>query len=176
MSLLKTLSIPKLLLHTSNIIYRPSNAKESWFPSKTQEKLTHYSKRALTPSTPPHTHKPVVHQPAFGYHPTPAEPHQYTSTHRNRYVITLAYDNRTYPGHIILTHHAPMNPQINTHQKYKTLMHKHLSLQNNAPTYSRRLLRMNVITFETCWAIKNFHKVTSSWFNLLKTSKKSKKI
>ena len=24
---------------------------------------------------------------------------------------------------------------------------------------------MNVITFETCWAIKNFHKVTSSWFN-----------
>ena len=26
----------------------------------------------------------VVPQPAFGYHPTPAEPHQYTSTHRNR--------------------------------------------------------------------------------------------
>jgi len=25
---------------------------------------------------------------------------------------------------------------------------------------------MNVITFETCWGIKNFHKVTSSWFNL----------
>ena len=38
--------------------------------------------------------------------------------------------------------------------------------QNNTPTNSRRLLRMNVITFETCWAIKNFHKVTSSWFNL----------
>jgi len=30
------------------------------------------------------THKPAVHQPTFGYHPTPAEPHQYTSTHRNR--------------------------------------------------------------------------------------------
>jgi hypothetical protein len=37
---------------------------------------------------------------------------------------------------------------------------------NNTPTYSRRLLGMNVITFETCWAIKNFHKVTPSWFNL----------
>ena len=47
----------------------------------------------------------------------------------------------------------------------KTLMHKHLSLQNSTLTYSRRHLRMNVITFETCWAIKYFHKVTSSWFN-----------
>jgi len=28
----------------------------------------------------------LVHQPTFGYHPTPAEPHQYTSTHRNRAV------------------------------------------------------------------------------------------
>jgi len=27
-------------------------------------------------------------------------------------------------------------------------------------------MRMNVITFETRWAIKNSHKVTSSWFNL----------
>ena len=26
----------------------------------------------------------VVLQPALGYHPNPAEPHQYTSTHRNR--------------------------------------------------------------------------------------------
>ena len=36
----------------------------------------------------------------------------------------------------------------------------------STPTYSRQLLRMNVITFETCLAIKNFDKVTSSWFNL----------
>ena len=43
--------------------------------------------------------------------------------------------------------------------------------QSNTPTYSRRLLRMNVITFGTYWAIKNFHKVTSSWFNLLKSWK-----
>jgi hypothetical protein len=28
----------------------------------------------------------VVLQPAFGYHPTPAEPHQYTNTHPNRAV------------------------------------------------------------------------------------------
>ena len=46
-------------------------------------------------------------------------------------------------------------------------IHQYTPEQNNTPTYSRRLLRMNVITFETCWAKKkNFHKVTSSWFNL----------
>jgi len=28
----------------------------------------------------------VVLQPAFGYHPTPTEPHQFSSTHRNRTV------------------------------------------------------------------------------------------
>ena len=33
-------------------------------------------------------------------------------------------------------------------------------------THSRQFLRMNVIAFETCWVIKNFHKLTSSWFNL----------
>ena len=38
--------------------------------------------------------------------------------------------------------------------------------QSNTPTYSRQLLRMSVIALETCWAIKNFHKMTSSWFNL----------
>jgi hypothetical protein len=32
----------------------------------------------------------------------------------------------------------------------KTIMHKYLSLQSNTPTYSRQLLRINVITFETC--------------------------
>ena len=48
----------------------------------------------------------------------------------------------------------------------KTLMHKHLSLQSSIPTDSHQLLRMNVIAFETCCAIKNFHKVTSSWFSL----------
>ena len=37
---------------------------------------------------------------------------------------------------------------------YKPLIHKHISLQSSTPTYRRRLLRMNVITFETCWAIK----------------------
>jgi len=45
-------------------------------------------------------------------------------------------------------------------------IHQYTQKQNNTPTYSRRLLRINVITFKTCWAIKNFHKVTSSWFNL----------
>jgi hypothetical protein len=62
-------------------------------------------------STAPHTHNPAVHQPAFRYHPTPGEPHQYTSAHRNRYVITFAYDKRTHPGHITITRYAPTHPQ-----------------------------------------------------------------
>ena len=45
-------------------------------------------------------------------------------------------------------------------------IHQYTPKQNNTPTYSRRLLRMNVITLETCLAMKNVHKVTSSWFNL----------
>jgi hypothetical protein len=145
----------------------------------------------------PHTHKPAVHQPAFRYHPTPAEPHQYTSAHRNRYVITFAYDKRTHPGHIIITRTAPIHKctpkQVrdnfriqqkntsrthynNTHrtnkptkihyQTNKTLMHKHLPLQTSTHTYSRQLLSMNLVAFETCWEIINFHKVTSSTFNL----------
>jgi hypothetical protein len=41
-----------------------------------------------------------------------------------------------------------LNSQILTNKQDANA--KHLSLQNNTPTYSRRLLRMNVITFETC--------------------------
>jgi len=43
--------------------------------------------------------------------------YQYAGTHRNRYVISLAYDNRTYAVHMIITHHTPTNPQINTHKQ-----------------------------------------------------------
>jgi len=35
-------------------------------------------------------------------------------------------------------------------------IHQYTPKQNNTPTYSRRLLRMNVITFGTCWTIKTF--------------------
>ena len=68
-----------------------------------------------------------------------------------------AHNNNTPATNKHTNKHAPTN---------KPLIHKHLSLQSSTPTYSRRLLRMNVMTFETCWAIKNFHKVTSGWFNL----------
>jgi len=49
-------------------------------------------------------------------------------------------------------------------------IHQYTPKHNNTPTYSHQLLMMNVITFETCWAIKNFHKVTSSWFSLFNTT------
>jgi len=41
--------------------------------------------------------------------------------------------------------------------------HQYISTYRNRTTHlhSRRLLRMNVTTFETCWAIKNFHQVGS---------------
>jgi hypothetical protein len=45
-------------------------------------------------------------------------------------------------------------------------VHQYTPKQSSTPICSRQFLRMNVIAFETCWAIKNFHKVTSSWFNL----------
>ena len=40
-------------------------------------------------------------------------------------------------------------------------IHQYTPKQSSTPTYSRQLLRMNVITFETCWAIKNFHQFGS---------------
>ena len=64
----------------------------------------------------------LVLQPALGYHPTPAEPHQYTSTHRNRTI------------------------------------HPHTVASSWGWTNNIRNMLRN----------KNFHKVTSSWFNLFK--------
>ena len=61
---------------------------------------------------------------------------------------------------------APTCIRIPPYSSRTAPIHRYTPKQNNTPTYSRRLLRMNVITFETCWAIKNFHKVTSSWLNL----------
>ena len=71
--------------------------------------------------------------------------------------ISRAHYNNTPHTNKPTNKHSPTN---------KTLMHKHLSLQSSTLTDSHQLLMMNVIAFETCWAIKNFHKVTSSWLNL----------
>jgi hypothetical protein len=61
---------------------------------------------------------------------------------------------------------APTCIRIPPHSSRTAPIHQYIPKQSNTPTYSRQLLRSNVITFETSWAIKNFHKVTSSWFNL----------
>ena len=61
---------------------------------------------------------------------------------------------------------APTCIRIPPYSSRTAPIHQYTPKQNNTPTYSPRFLRMNVITFDTCWAIKNFHKVTSSWFNL----------
>jgi len=61
---------------------------------------------------------------------------------------------------------APTCIRIPPYSSRTAPIHQYTPKHNNTPTYSRRLLRMNVIRFETCWAIKNFHKVTSIWFNL----------
>jgi len=45
-------------------------------------------------------------------------------------------------------------------------IHQYTPKQSSTPTDSHQLLKMNVIAFETCWTIKNFHEVISSWFNL----------
>jgi len=61
--------------------------------------------------------------------------------------------------------HYVLQPAFGYHP---TPVHQYTPKHSSTPTYSRQLLRMNVITFETCWAIKNFQKLTSSWFNLFK--------
>ena len=61
---------------------------------------------------------------------------------------------------------APICTRIPPYSSRTAPIHQYTPKHSSTPTYSRQLLRINVITFETCWAIKNFHKVTSSWFNL----------
>ena len=66
---------------------------------------------------------------------------------------------------------APTCTRIPPYSSRTAPVHQYTPKQSSTPTYSRQLLRMNVITFETCWAIKNFHKVTSIWFNLFNKQK-----
>ena len=61
---------------------------------------------------------------------------------------------------------APTCTRIPPYSSRTVPIHQYTPKQSSTHTYNRQLLRMNVIAFETCWAIKNLHKVTSSWFNL----------
>jgi len=70
----------------------------------------------------------------------------------------------------------PRTSRLNTRHQISTLMHQPLSLQNNTTheithQISRKLLRMDVLASETCWAVNNeiIKQVTSSWslFNQL---------
>ena len=45
---------------------------------------------------------------------------------------------------------APTFTRIPPYSSRTAPIHQYTPKQNNTPTYSRRLLRMNVITFETC--------------------------
>jgi len=58
------------------------------------------------------------------------------------------------------------NHRIPPYSSRTAPIHQYTPKQSSTPTHSHQILRMNVITFETCWAIKSFHKMTSSWFNL----------
>jgi len=49
---------------------------------------------------------------------------------------------------------APTCIRIPPYSNRAAPVHQYTPKQNNTPTYSRQLLRMNVIAFETCWAIK----------------------
>ena len=94
----------------------------------------------------------------FGYHYIRIPLHSDTTTSGYHYIrIPLHSDTTTSGYHYI---------RIPPYSSRTAPIHQYTPKQNNTPTYSRQLLRMNVTTFETCWAIKNFHKVTSSWFNL----------
>jgi len=75
---------------------------------------------------------------------------------------------------------APTCIRIPPYSSRTAPIHQYTPKQNNTPTYSRRLLRMNVITFETCWAIKTFVKwhlvgsiYSTSWNKLITFPSKS---
>ena len=53
---------------------------------------------------------------------------------------------------------APTCIRIPPYSSRTAPIHQYTPKHSSTPTYSRRLLRMNVITFETCWAIKTFIK------------------
>jgi len=61
---------------------------------------------------------------------------------------------------------APTCTRIPPFSSRTAPIHQYTPKHSNSPKYRGQLLRMNVITLETCWAIKNLHKVTSIWFNL----------
>ena len=61
---------------------------------------------------------------------------------------------------------APTCIRIPPYSSRTAPIHRYTPKQSNTPTYSRQLLRMSVLALETGWAIKNFHEVTPSWFNL----------
>jgi hypothetical protein len=66
-------------------------------------------------------------------------------------------------------HGTPTCTRIPPYSSRIAPIHQYTPKQSSTPTYSHQLLRMNVIAFETCWAIKNFRAVTSS--SIYSTSK-----
>jgi len=53
---------------------------------------------------------------------------------------------------------APTCIQIPPYSSWTAPMHQYTPKQSSTPTYNHQLLRMNVIAFDTCWAIKTFIK------------------
>jgi len=78
------MQVQTILAHNNNT---PATNKHTNKHSTTNKTLIH-KHQSLQNNTPTYSHQllRIVLQPAFGYHPTPAEPHQYTSTHPNRAV------------------------------------------------------------------------------------------
>ena len=65
---------------------------------------------------------------------------------------------------------APTCIRIPPYSSRTAPIYQYTPKQSSTHTYSRQLLRMNVITFETCWAIKTFikwHQVGSIYSTLL---------
>ena len=125
----------------------------------------------------------------------PAQPHLNTNTHRTRYVITHKHDIRIYSGNIIkntlhtrelknhrtpqqpiftetrllkqphtsqlITNHSPLNKDTNAKTSILTEQYNTW----NKSTIIRKLLKMDVLTCETCWAVNGeiMKQVTSNW-------------
>jgi hypothetical protein len=96
----------------------------------------------------------LVLQSASGYHTTPVKPQRKTNTH----CFSLHKDTTPpQPNHTVTpTHIVP--------EQYNPW---------NKPTISRKLLKMDVLTFETCWAVNSeiIKQVTSSWSLFIQLSR-----
>jgi hypothetical protein len=190
MTLLKHLNNPNFLLPYKQYYIQSLLHEGKLIPEQSPGETNPLFQTAINPN--PHIpHKQTSSASACKRIPHhPAEPHNNTNTHRTRYAITHRHDIRIYSGNIIkntlhtreltnmcnnqyllkhasktithvTTNHSPQNKDTNAKTSILTEQYNTW----NKSTASCKLLKMDVLTFKTCWAVNSeiIKQVTSSW-------------